>query len=77
MVVRVISKLKYVWWKRLFLIGYAAMLCGILVKNGVGVGRYELVWIDSDEGRATDASIDGIREESFTKARDDRIIRKG
>lgn len=77
MVVRVISKLKYVWWKGLFLVGYAAMLGGILVKNGVGIGCHELVWVDSDEGRAADAGIDGIREESFTNARDDRVIRKG
>jgi hypothetical protein len=69
--------LEYVWWKGLFLIGYAAMLGGILVEDGVGIGGHELVWIDSDERRAADASINGIREESFTNARDDSVIRKG
>jgi hypothetical protein len=76
-VVRVISKLEYMWWKGLLFIGYAAMLGGILVKNRVGIGSHELVWIDSDERRAADASINGIRKKSFTNTRDDGIIRKG
>lgn len=77
MVVRVISKLEYVWWKGFFFIGYTAMFGGIFVKNRVGIAGHELVWIDRDEGRAADASINGIRKESFTDARDDSIIRKG
>lgn len=77
MVVRVISKLEYVWWKGILFFGYTAMLGGILVKNRVGVASDKLVWVDSDEGRTTDASINGIRKESFTYTRDDSIIREG
>lgn len=47
------------------MIVYAAMLGGILVKNGVAIGCHKFVWIDSDEGRAANASIDGIQEESL------------
>ena len=37
-VVCIVSKLKYVWWEGLLVVGYAAMLGGVLVKNRVGVG---------------------------------------
>ena len=59
-VVCIVGKLKYVWWKGLLVIGYAAMLSGVLVKNRVGVAGHELVRIDGDEGRAADARINGI-----------------
>jgi hypothetical protein len=58
-------------------IGYAAMLSGVLAKNRVGVACYELEWVCSDKGRAADAHINGIREEPFTKTRNDEIIGKG
>jgi hypothetical protein len=58
-----------VWWKGLLFVEYATMLGGILVKNRVGIAGHELVWIDSDERRAADSSINGIRKESFTNTR--------
>ena len=64
-------------WEGLFVIGYAAVLGGVLVKNRVGVACYELVRIYSDEGRAADARIIGIREEPFTNTRNDGIVGKG
>jgi hypothetical protein len=76
-VVCIVSKLEYVWWEGLLVIRYAAMLGGVLVKNRVGVGCHELVRIYSDEGRAADARINGIREEPFTNTRNDGIVGKG
>lgn len=52
------------------------MLGGIIFKNRVAIGCHELVLIDSNERRASDASIDGIREESFMNTRDDRNHQK-
>ena len=34
------------------------------------------MWIDGDEGRRSDAGVDGIRHETFTKASDDDIVKK-
>ena len=76
-IVRVIGKLEYVWGKGLLVFGYAAILGGILVKNRVGVVGHILVGIDNDDRRAADASINGVREESFSNTRDDGIVRKG
>jgi len=53
-------KLKYVWWEGLLVIGYAAVLGGVFVKNRVGVAWYELVRVYSDLGRAADPHINGI-----------------
>lgn len=77
MVVCIISKLEYVWWEGLLVIGYAAMLGGVFVKNRVGVVCHELVRVYSDEGRAADARISGIREEPLTNTRNDSIVGKG
>jgi hypothetical protein len=65
-----------VWWKGFLVIGYASILGGILVENRVGVAGHIFVGIDGDERRVADASISGIRKESFTEARDDSIVRK-
>lgn len=67
-IVRIIGKLEYVWGEGFLVFGYAAMLGGILVKHRVGVTGHILVGIDGDDGRVTDASINGIREESFSNA---------
>ena len=50
MVVCIISKLKYVWWEGLLVIGYAVVLGGVLVNNRVGIACYELMCVYSDEG---------------------------
>ncbi len=49
-VVCIVGKLKYVWWEGLLVIGYTAMLGGILVKNRVSVGGDEFVRIDGNKG---------------------------
>ena len=67
-IVRIIGKSEYVWGKGSLVFGYAAMLGGILVKNRVGVGGHILVGIDGDDRRVADASVNGVREESFSNA---------
>jgi len=69
--------LEYVWREGLLVIRYAAMLGSVFVKNRVGVACHELVRIYSDEGRAADARIIGIREEPFTNTRNNGIIGEG
>ena len=34
------------------------------------------MWVDGDEGRRSNASIDGIQHEMFAKVSDDDIIKK-
>ena len=35
------------------------------------------MWVDGDEGRRSDAGVDGVRHETFAKASDDDIVREG
>ncbi len=58
MVVCIGSKLEYVWWEGFIVIGYAAVLGDVLVKNRVGIACYELGWVYNDEA---DVRINGIR----------------
>jgi hypothetical protein len=60
MIISIVGKLKNVGREGLFVFQYAAIFCGILVKDRVGSAGNIFVRIDSDENGVAYGGIDGI-----------------
>jgi hypothetical protein len=60
MIISIVRELKYVGSEWLSVFRYAAIFCGILVKDRVGITGNIFVRIDSDENGVAYGGINGI-----------------